>query len=282
MDPITHLTPPYRPVRILQISNCLGFLLMIIINFLANSLPINGLTTGEVANKYDNLFTPAGITFSIWGVIYLLLLVFTLYQASTLFKRKPSRINTLILYIGVWYFVSSLLNAAWIFAWHYELIPVSVSIMLTLLLALVLLNFGIYNFNTNLPKWECLLVKAAFGIYLGWICVATIANISTWLTAIHWKGGLAESTWTVIVVLSGAVLTFYAARRLSNPFITLAVVWAFLGIVIKHSQAEPMNYAVLFTAGAAAIGLLWVTITGIVRELRQNKTFPLSTSDVPE
>ncbi len=207
-------TPSSGSIKTLQVLNIIGYLLMVGMNYLAVSLPLNGKTTGELSDKYANLFVPAGATFSIWGVIYLLLLIFTVYQASTLFNSKPSRVNSIVSQIGVWYFVSSFCNVAWIFAWHYEVLPLSVVIMLGILLSLLFVNAAIRSISVHLTKKEAFFTKAPFGVYLGWICVATIANVTAFLTALGWNGGLEQDTWTVIMVIVGGLIVLFAATSL--------------------------------------------------------------------
>ncbi len=257
-------------IKTLQILNIIGFMLMILLNFLANFLPLNGQTTGQLSDKYPNLFVPADVTFSIWGVIYILLLVFTIYQAQTLFTNKPSRVNTIVLQVGVWYFVSSVMNAFWIVMWHYEFLPVSIVTMLFILFSLLLTNFGIANVNDAMTRKEKFLTKAPFGVYLGWICVATIANVTAWLTGVRWEGGgLEQDTWAVIMIAIGTLITIFAALRLHNGYLTLAVVWAFTGIVIKRLEAEPVYNSIAFLAGAAAVVLFVVALFLIIK---QNKS----------
>lgn len=263
-------TPANSWIKTLQILNILGFLLMILQNFLANFLPLNGLNTGELSDKYPNLFVPAGLTFSIWGVIYLLLLIFTIYQASTLFSSKASRVNTIVSQVGIWYFVSSVANALWIVVWHYEFLPVSVVVMLFILLSLLLTNFGIVNINDVMTRKEKFLTKAPFGVYFGWICVATIANVTAWLTGVRWTGsGLEQDSWAVIMIVAGTLIVLFAALRLRNGYLALAVVWAFAGIIIKRQNSEPVYQSVAFIAGAAAVILF---IIALVLIFKQNKT----------
>ena len=262
-------TTPGPSIKSLQVLNVIGYLLMVVMNFLANFLPINGQTTGELSDKYPNLFVPAGLTFSIWGVIYLLLLVFTVYQASTLFSSKASRVNTIVSQVGVWYFVSSLANALWIVVWHYEFLPVSVAVMVFILFSLILVNFGIVNINDGMTRKEKFLTKAPFGVYLGWICVATIANVTAWLTGVRWTGGgLQQDSWAVIMITVGAMIVLFAALRLRNGYSALAVVWAFSGIIIKRLNAEPVYQSIAFIAGAAAVVLFIVALIQIVRNNR--------------
>lgn len=272
MDSKLTPTPPSSSVKTLQVLNVIGYIIMLTLNFLAVSLPLNGKSTGELSDKYPNLFVPAGATFSIWGIIYLLLLIFTVFQASTLFSEKSSRVNTIVQKIGIWYFVSSLLNASWIMVWHYELVPISVAVMLVMLLSLIIVNFAIYNGSAHLTPWERFVTKAPFGVYLGWICVATIANVTSWLTGIGWQGGFEQDTWAVIMIAVGGIITFIAASRLQNAYLALAVVWAFGGIIAKRLDQVPLYYSIVFVAGAAALLLLIYALIVLVRDFKNRPT----------
>jgi tryptophan-rich sensory protein len=206
---------------ILKILNIVFFAIMIYVNYLANSLPINGQNTGAVSNVYANLFAPAGVTFSIWGVIYLLLGI-----VSVLLFRSN---NKEILQTVSWLFIlSSVFNSAWIFAWHYEKFGLSVLIMLLLLTTLIIINH-------RLSSQPQSIFKTGFGIYLGWICIAAIANITVWLVSLNWSGfGISEEIWTAIMITIGLAITILAVYKLKNPFIAASVIWAFIGIAIKQ------------------------------------------------
>jgi tryptophan-rich sensory protein len=191
-------------------------------NYLANSLPLNNKTTGELSDSFPNLFVPAGITFSIWGIIYLLLAAYCVLQFTGSDQESISRIS--------WLFgISCLLNALWIVFWHYEKLPLSLLVMIAILVVLILINILIKGLPFGL-------IKIAFGIYLGWICIATIANVTALLVNYKWGGfGLSDEMWTIMMVSAGALITAIAVYRLNNPFIGLSVIWAFTGIIIKRT-----------------------------------------------
>ncbi len=234
---------------ILKSFNVAAFALMIIMNWLANALPLGGKTTGELSAQYPNLFVPAGITFSIWGVIYLLLLVFCVLQFTSGKKELVSAIG--------WLFAAScILNSLWIFAWHYEKLALSIVIMLMLLAVLVIINYRLSGFPAGITK-------AAFGIYLGWICIAAIANVTALLVAANWQGwGLSQETWAVMMILAGAVITILVVQNYRNPFAGLAVIWALAGIMIAR---WPDNRAILVVAAISAIAVAIITIIVSVR-----------------
>ena len=205
----------------LKLVNVAAFAIMVFMNYLANALPLAGKTTGELSARYPNLFVPAGITFSIWGVIYLLLLGFCVLQFMTQNKAMVGAIR--------WLFaVSCILNSLWIVSWHYEKLTLSLVIMILLLVTLILINFRLVSFAGGITR-------AAFGIYLGWICIATIANVTALLVAVSWSGwGIGEEAWAAVMVLAGAVITLLVLHNYRNPFTGLAVIWALAGIMIAR------------------------------------------------
>lgn len=240
----------------MRILATLLFAASLVLNGLANRLPLNGKTTGELSAQYSNLFVPAGVTFSIWGVIYLLLLGWTVTQ----FLRSGSATGRRI---APWFALASLLNGCWILAWHYEYVALSVAIMLGLLTTLLTLN------AKTLPQRPTpdgsaphRLARVAFGVYLGWICVATIANVTALLVASGWQGDpLPQAAWAIVMVVVGALAGIVAIRRLHSPWVGLAVTWALVGIVLNRSGDVA---SVAWTAGACAAIVAVSTVIGFL------------------
>jgi len=219
-------------------------------NYLANALPLNGKTTGELSDAYPNLFVPAGITFSIWGVIYILLIAFCVVQFTT-------QHQAVIVQIGWLFGLTCIFNGLWIVAWHYGRLPMSLILMAGLLIALIWINV----FIRDLPYG---VIKAAFGIYLGWICIATIANVTALLVNSGWGGfGISEQTWTIIMIIVGTLIVALAIWRLDNPYIGLAVVWAFIGIMIKRSADVR---SIFITAAVAMVLVAAILILAFFRK----------------
>lgn len=238
------LTANQNPNPMMKILNLLLFALMLAMNYLANALPLGGKTTGELSDAYPNLFVPTGITFSIWGVIYLMLLLFVLLQF-----REPNK--EIVQQLGWLFAISCILNSLWIVAWHYKWLPLSLIIMLGLLVTLVVINI-------SLKEQPLSITKASFGIYLGWICIATIANVTALLVSYAWSGwGLSPQVWTILMIAIGASIVLITQVQLSNPFIGLAVVWAFLGIAIKR-QPDFQSIFYMAIAGMMVVGLFTV------------------------
>ncbi|UCG00068.1 MAG: tryptophan-rich sensory protein [Spirochaetaceae bacterium] len=251
---------------ILKSLNLLAFLATIAVNAMANALPINGKTTGELSDLYPNLFVPAGLTFSIWGVIYLLLAIFAVYQIAA-----PSRNTTEFLQrIGPLFILASAANIGWIFLWHYQRVSASLIVMLVLLASLlaIYLRLGI---GARTISWrERLLVQLPFSVYLGWITVATIANATAVLVHIGWnRFGASEVMWTVVVLIVATLITIAVLFTRNDLFYALVILWAFLGILIKRLAVDsPPSRAVLVTLAVtmAAIGI--VLLLRIPRWLR--------------
>jgi hypothetical protein len=219
-------------------------------NYLANALPLNNKTTGELSDSFPNLFVPAGITFSIWGIIYLLLIAFCIAQFTGSSKEVIADIS--------WLFgISCILNALWIICWHYGKLPLSLIVMMGLLVTLIVINISIRELPFGI-------IKATFGIYLGWICIATIANVTALLVNSNWSGfNIPQETWTIIMIVIGTVLIGLTIYRLKNPFIGLAVVWAFIGIAIKRQD----DYRSIFISAIIALSLVsLVTLWGFLRK----------------
>lgn len=222
---------------LLSISVAVGYVAMVAVNSLANVLPIGGVTTGEASDAYANLFTPAGATFSIWGLIYLLLLAYTFYQFGFGRKELPPEREKLFATINRYFLITSLANIAWIFAWHYGVIWLSVLLMLTLLYALIRIADVLRK--ERFSGWDTLCIRAPFGVYFGWITVATIANITVFLVSLGWDGfGISEATWTVIILLVGAGIGIVRVLRDENIFYGMVFVFAYGGIWLKHTSAD--------------------------------------------
>ena len=234
-----------KKVKTHQILTVLATLGTITVNILANILPLNGLNTGEISDRFEIYFVPAGYVFSIWSIIYLGLLAYTIYQALPSQGEDP-----LIKKIAPYYWIGNLANAAWIFLWHYEVFNWTLPIMLIILASLLLINRNLSEAE-GLTKW---LVKLPFSIYLGWISVATVANASQWLYFIDWNGwGIAAATWAVIMLAVATLLGILMSWVENDTAYGLVLIWAFVGITV--SQAGTASVVLAAWMGAALIGI---------------------------
>lgn len=233
---------------ILKISVLVAYVAMVFTNYLAVALPLAGRSTGAISDNYPNIFAPAGYAFSIWGFIYTMLGIYVIYQ----FWRKD---DDLIRKINSLFIVNALLNASWIFAWHYDLIWLSLIIMVGLLATLIKIA-DIFK-GKSLSKKESWLIRLPFSVYFGWITVATIANATVFLVYIGWgKFGLSEAFWTVLVLLVGALIGSW--RMIKDRFAPygLVLIWAYGAILYKHLSSA--NFAGKYPS------VIWATVLCLV------------------
>ena len=233
-----------KDIKVLAIINFVVFITTVIVNQLALALPINGMTTGELSDMYPNLFVPAGITFSIWGIIYLFMLAFCVHQLVVAFQSSKNEL--FIRKIGLWFIVSSVANCSWILAWHYVYTELSLLIMLLLLFSLIKIYLNLYQIRSNVSSTTKWLVITGFSIYFGWITVATIANTTAVLVDWGWEGGLiGASLWTMIMMSVAIGMGIYFAIFRFNIAYTLVVIWALYGIYLKRTSDIELEHGII-------------------------------------
>lgn len=257
-------------IKTLKFMNLGFFILMIAANAIANMMPIGHGTTGEISDKYPNLFTPAGITFFIWGVIYILLLIFSIYQLGVFNDQMIYR--TIVELIGPWFIISCIFNIAWLLSWHYDVIWASVVIMVALLITLIIITAKISTHNVDYATgisnltFFAKLTMCAFDLYLGWITVATIANISVFLVKIDWnRFGLSSQLLTIIMLIIGTVIGVLFVARNQRYMSAIAVIWAYCGILIKHISPSGFNSEYPAIIAVAIIGIVAILSTIVIR-----------------
>jgi hypothetical protein len=230
------------------------FVGVIAVNALANILPINGYNTGQVSAFYPNAFVPAGFTFSIWGVIYLLLLSYTIgYTYYTIKQQQFPKAFALIERIHIYFLLTCVFNMAWIVAWHYLQIELSVVIMLLFLITLIQLFLKSTTMANALTSTQKFILQTPFIVYLGWISVATIANITALLIAYQWNGfGIAPVYWSAAMILIAIILAVLMLKKFKAIAFALVVAWALWGIYNAQGPAAP----ILARITAGGIGLL--------------------------
>lgn len=236
----------------------LALLGVLVINYLANALPINGVTTGEISDQFPVRFTPAGYVFAIWGVIYLGLAAYAVYQAL-----PSQRSNPRLLAIAWPFVLSCIANSLWIFAWHYGYLLLSLLLMAVLLGALITIYLRLWPAFPSVTAIERWTTHIPFRIYLGWITVATIANTSVALYDQGWRGApLNEPLWAAIMVGVATIIGLFFALRLRDAAYTLVLVWAFIGIYVRQNDAAVVAY----TAAGMAFVLAVAAVYALVRE----------------
>jgi translocator protein len=236
--------------KLLAILNTVALAGVLTVNALANILPINGLNTGEVSAFYPSLFTPVGLTFGIWSVIYLLLIGFIIVQWR---MYNMSWFNEL----SMWFLLSCLANMCWIFVWHYLYVYASVVIMLMLLFTLIKIFLLLQKQSLN--NVELTFVRLPFTIYFSWICVATIANISALLISLSWHGApLNEEVWTLIMLVIATLLSIYISIKFNAFGYPLITMWALYGIYLRWNKSEHDLIATVAISSVAILALVFI------------------------
>lgn len=241
----------------LQISNAIALVVVIGINYLSNTGIFFGNTMSGVSAQYENLFTPAGYAFSIWGLIYLGMLGFVSYYGRSLFITAENEDQT-IEQVGWWFVVSCVANSLWVVTWLGEYTLISILVMIILLFSLmkIVVNTNMELHNAPLKKF--LFLWWPFSIYSGWITVALIANTAAYLTKIGWNGfGLSETVWAVVMIIIAALIHIFMIWSRNMREFALVAVWALIAIAVANQGG---NNTVLWTSVIAAI-LVFVTIS---------------------
>jgi hypothetical protein len=253
--------------KTLQILNLLTFIAAVAINYFYNTGSNAPNTVGEISDKYENLLTPAGYAFSIWGLIYLMLAMFAIFQARSLFSSKYN--DNFVLDIGPWFILSNIVNAGWIVAFTNDMIGLSVILMLVFFVSLLKIVVNLNMERWYAPKSTIFFIWWPFSFYFGWLNVALIANLSVYFRSTGWDGApLSESFWAVLVlIIAGAVFTSMVWSRNMREY-AVAGSWGIVAIGVNNWGASPV---VAYTAlGVAAIVVLNVLINGFKNQVAEN------------
>jgi benzodiazapine receptor len=246
-----------------QVVDVLAVIATIGVNALANVLPLNGLTTGEISDRFKVYFVPAGYVFSIWGLIYLGLILFAVYQAL-----PSQRSNPRLERVGYLFALSCLANIVWLFLWHYEQFPLTLIAMFSLLGLLIAIYLRLGIGRGAISKGELWCVRAPFSVYLGWVSVASIANVSATLDYLKWNGwGIAPQVWAVIMLIVGVGLALAMSLSRGDAAYVLVLIWAYAGIAVKQNGAPLVATAAWVTAAVLVLLLIVSAVRG--RRLRQ-------------
>jgi hypothetical protein len=246
-----------------QITVVVVLILTIVVNILSNTLPFNNLTAPEIADSFDVYFVPAGYVFSIWSLIYIGLIAYAIFQLLPRQRENPRLRQT-----GWWFVLSCAANSAWLFLWHYGYFALSVVAMLTLLISLIVIYLRLGVGQQAVPSGERWLVQLPFSIYLGWITVATIANVTAFLDSIDWNGfGISPEIWTfIMLVVAIAVAGLMAYSRQDIAYL-LVLIWAFIGIGFEQADTSQVANAAYLAAGVVAVFVILV----IIQKFRQTR-----------
>lgn len=241
--------------KIIRIIVPLSIIAVIYVNYLAAQGAIGGITPAYISDKYPTFITPAGYAFSIWGLIYIGMLLFSIYQ---LLKRDSEYLDR----IRCFFISSCLANIAWIFAWHNERLGFSVVAMLTLLTSLVLINIDAKKLRESADTW---FIRVPFSIYFGWVSVATVLNISIYLTSMGFQAGeTASKIIAIALVLTVTIVGIVVREKLSIPLYSLTLAWALTAIGVKQSGKT-------LVVAACAIAVIALIISALSFFIKNNQ-----------
>ena len=229
-----------------QVIAVIAVVATIVVNALANILPFNGQETGAISDRFAIYFVPAGYVFSIWGLIYLGLIAYAIFQALPAQRENP-RLRS----IGGLFLLSSVANIAWIFLWHYEVFAATLPVMLVLLGSLIAIYLRLGTGLTQVSRAETWMVRVPFSVYLGWITVATVANATQLLYFLGWNGGaLGPEVWTVIMLAVADV----SPGLWRSPAATWPICWCWSG---RSSASPPSTPARRWSAAQRGLRRRW-------------------------
>lgn len=254
--------------RLFQLLNMVALVVTIGINYLSNTGIFNNETMATISAKYQNLFTPAGYAFSIWGLIYIGLLGFVIYFGP--FIKNTDDKEKIILNVGWWFIVSCVANSLWVFTWLYEYTFLTIPIMVLLFISLLKIignNRGLIeskNFRT------AIFLRVPFYIYSGWISVALIADVAAYLKKIQWSGfGISETSWTVLMFVVAAIIHLYMVWKINMTAFALVAVWALIAIAVANKDSNHMVYI------SAIITAIFIFVN-VCFQMLKKRTAPLN------
>lgn len=244
--------------KVLFFASSTSFLVTLIINFLANSIPLNGLTTGEISDMYPNYFVPASFTFSIWGVIYSALFVYIFFRIRALDQTTSQRQTKFFIKIDGLFLISNVMNVLWLVSWHFLWMLASVLSMVGLLISLLCIAL--------IMKKQTLPALIPFRIYFGWITIAFIANVTTLIVSDFeafqwlWNGGeVSEQILTLGVILVGIIIGSLTTWTFNDGWYGGVIIWALFGIYIRHTISLP-NFGITMVANIALAGICILSV----------------------
>jgi benzodiazapine receptor len=243
--------------------NILAFVLTVIVNSLAGSTTIlGGKLTAEISDANPTLITPAGYVFSIWGIIYILLGAFVVFQALPSQQGKGFQKS-----VGWLFVLSSIANIVWLFLWQFEYLGVSVFVIFLLLVTLILIYLRLNIGKSSVSLREKLAVHVPFSVYLGWITIASIANVSVFLVSENWDGfGISAETWATLIIIVALIITILVLSTRKDIAYSLVIIWALVGIAVKQSGNQNI---VILTEASAIIVLIALAATILVSKLKR-------------
>jgi hypothetical protein len=239
----------------LVIANTVTLLIMLFANYAANAGLFSGKNVADVSHKYDTLIAPSGYAFIIWGMLFLLAIGYVICQWMLLRHGDP---HNYIERTWLWFSISNIANAAWLYCWLNERLGLSVICILLLLMSLVILTVHLRIELDDVAVRYIFFVWWPITFYLGWIMVATIACIAAWLTSIEWDGfGLTQNFWTIVLMIIANVVYLVLIIRRNMREAAVVGIWAFIAIAVRQwNSYNSIVYASLIASTVLLIASL--------------------------
>ena len=245
--------------------NLIVFLITLIVNYLTASGFVNGMSQKVVSNKYNTLITPAGFAFSIWGIIYSLIGISLIYM---LVKGKETKVKNLIGLLTPIILINFVFNILWNISFSYEKLGISAIFIFLLLINLILINKKLYDHRKEM---EYRLTSVAFGIYAGWITIASFVNMLAFLVSINWDGfGISQTIWSPIILLITIVISILVNMKLNNAVYFLPIAWAIFGILIKMNSVENAMIYGSYIMPLGIVGIVILILLSIIQFKKNN------------
>ncbi len=253
-----------KKVKTLAILNFVFFLIACAISNLSQTKIFGGVTNADISNKYETVFTPAGITFAIWGVIYLSLFGFTIYHMVRAYKDDVhSEASQAILKVGNLFIINNIATTFWVFAFTYEYLFLSMALIIIQLITLLMIFIRLNLWDLDKSFNNKLYTQFPLSIYFAWLCVANAANISLYLVSIGWDGfGISGSDWAIILIIIVTLISIFIVGFKKNVFFGLVIIWAFYGIFLKRQAINPNEYETVIRF--SLYGIMFVSIVSII------------------
>jgi hypothetical protein len=275
-----------KKIRLLSVLNAAALLVHVLIAYGTQARMLNPNTVGEVSEKYDSLFTPASVTFAVWGVIYICLSAFCIYHIIIALKKDATHeVNIDTEKTGSWFILNNLAAATWLIAWTNQFIVLSVVLIFFQLITLIVINLRLSIYDGTHDFLSKIFTQLPLSIYFGWLSIATIANTSSWLASLDWKTSISEVGWTVMIIILATILTLLVVVLRNNVFYGLVVIWAFYGIILKRSTEDLVGTEAIINTAWPGIGIITIVcVIQVFRNLtaRQNASTQRSNQQLTE
>jgi hypothetical protein len=261
-----------KELKTLSILNAVSLFIHIAVSYVSQTGAIGKTTVGEMSDKYPTYFTPAGITFAIWGVIYISLTAFVIFHIYHAFKSPQDHFeNKTLQKIGWNFVINNLATTLWLFAWTNDLPGIALLLIFIQLITLIIIHTRLMIHNATSPIADKAFSQFPLSIYFGWISIATIANTSIFLKSINWSGiGISEPSWAITMIAIAVMITIWVINRRKNVAFGLVVIWALYGIILKSKQTDTASYEPIAMVSWGGIALLsFACLFGLIRNLKE-------------